>query len=626
QELHSCFTWSTYQSIGPAYSIRQHRWFLFWNRTLAEPLAGSKPRIVCRQGTAITTWSEVAGCTAMCHATTTSQAGAPTLPGLERLRDRVDDWEAAMTVMTLTATTIAKSVGACTSTQDPVSSHLQPPTLHLTAAQLKPGRLFIVADLQGAYYTLLDLLATHKFDFRRDNLFHTGNLVAPPSRAATPPPPPPPPSAADPWGPQPQPSPCSPSHPTTPSSCYPAPPAEPPTPTPTPATSRRARNSASVLALVRRHGVRGPMGATDCLALLAAAASACGPVGSGSRSGSCNGRGSGWQQRLAATPGQPPAAAAARSQAAAAAAGEGVEGMCAERLMSPPPAPAQPAAAVSRPAAPAAAAAAGWKRSAPLLIRKPTRTGCPSPAYIASSLGGSSEEEEEQEEEEEDSSEEEEEGPLPPAPSPQGPSGPPAWRHSCPSTSTSSSSTCFSPSGLDDPALAQLLSLPGRLVLEPYGIALQHTHHPLSHPHHPHPHHPHPHHPHHLSQMEAPAVPPPPQPRYHTFYSHRAPPGSATATAASHSAVTPDTATSTGLAASSSSSSRTRSTTTTSSSGGGVLRCAVLPPLRELRARSAGFRAVVAAGRAPSRGELLLRVVEQPLSELDGGVKCDQTL
>ncbi len=48
-----------------------------------------------------------------------------------------------------------------------------------------------------------------------------------------------------------------------------------------------------------------------------------------------------------------------------------------------------------------------------------------------------------------------------------------------------------------------------------------------------------------------------------------------------------------------------------------VVRCAVLPPLRALLRRPGGLAAALAAGRAPSREELGLEVVEEPLSQLD---------
>lgn len=114
----------------------------------------------------------------------------------------------------------------------PHPSCTSPPSLIITADQLKPGRVFIVANLAGAYYTQMELLSRLKFDFRVDNLLHVGNLVAPP------------PDSGNIGG----------------DSLLSDP-------------SRRARNSSSVLKLLRRHSSVGPMGAHECLVLLAAARS-----------------------------------------------------------------------------------------------------------------------------------------------------------------------------------------------------------------------------------------------------------------------------------------------------------------------------------------------------------------
>ncbi|EFJ49953.1 hypothetical protein VOLCADRAFT_104099 [Volvox carteri f. nagariensis] len=193
-----------------------------------------------------------------------AQAATATLPGLKHLRDSVQNWDTAVLTLSVTAAAIADSAGVLAKraglcswqaentnppgatanvalTRPLLFSHpLPPPPLVVPAGQLKPGRVFVVANLQGAYYTLLELLSRNKFDFRCDNLLHVGNLVAPPSVVMA----------------------------RSGSVCCCGSGSQQPQSS---TESWRVRNSAAVLKLIRRHGGLGPMGAHECLVLLTAA-------------------------------------------------------------------------------------------------------------------------------------------------------------------------------------------------------------------------------------------------------------------------------------------------------------------------------------------------------------------
>lgn len=48
----------------------------------------------------------------------------------------------------------------------------------LKAGEMKvEGRLIIIGEVGGAYYTLLDLLQAVRFNMQTDNLLHVGGLV-----------------------------------------------------------------------------------------------------------------------------------------------------------------------------------------------------------------------------------------------------------------------------------------------------------------------------------------------------------------------------------------------------------------------------------------------------------------
>ncbi|PNH07076.1 hypothetical protein TSOC_006487 [Tetrabaena socialis] len=401
------------------------------------------------------------------------------LPGLNHVRDHVDDWESAVLTLSLTASALAESVGGARAPPAagrppgvPASAPPAAPCLLIPAAQLKPGRLFVVANLQGAYYTLLELLSRHKFDFRCDNLMHCGNLVAPPAGAA--------------------------------------------------AAARRSASSASVLQLARRHGARGPMGANECLALLAAAAA---------------GRAEEEEQQQQQQQQQ--------QQLLHASAGAGVLTGGRRSALSLQLA----AAAAAKPAA-----AEGGAFARPVAARA---------AATAASGYGSGSDSDSDSSDGEESDEEMVQAPATPC------------REPSPATPAyGSSKGCGGgvPGRLDTLALASLLSLPATVVVEAYGLALQHAG---------------------PAAVGSGAAAAAGAGRHHVLYSHRRPGTGACGAAGGGAAAT-------GLAL-----------------ARDVVRCAVLPPLRALQRDSPGFVAKVAAGVAPSREELLLEVVEEQLSELD---------
>ncbi|KAG2423512.1 hypothetical protein HXX76_015260 [Chlamydomonas incerta] len=430
-----------------------------------------------------------------------------------------------------------------------------PAPLVLPAEQLKPGRVFVVANLAGAYYTLLELLARHQFDFRTDNLLHVGNLVA----AA---------SAGD-------------------------------------GAAAGCRNSASVLKLMRRHFARGPLGTNECLALLAAA-------------------------RANRTRAEEERRAVAAQQAAAAAAGLRTTSALSLSLRAPPsPLPAAPAA----PAAVGAGATAAAEPAPMSPVASEAGGGCGAAAFggagaaslavpcgprrpLAATSGCSVSDSESDTDSDSDSDSDDDcgaatgaagyrrGGGAEPATSACSHPAPPA-ASTCASTACSGSASAAAAAaagGLDNLALAQLLSLPHCVVLAGYGVALAHAGPPppheaaflqrLRHPH--------------LGEPPAAApadtaAGPEPEPRFHLVFSHRRP-GAAAAAAAAAVSAAGGAAAATGL---------------TLSGRGDVVRCAVLPPLRVLLRRSPGFAAKLGSGRAPSRQELMMEVVEEPLSDLD---------
>jgi hypothetical protein len=430
-------------------------------------------------------------------------------------------------------------------------------TLVVAAPQLKPGRVFVVANLQGAYYTLLELLSRNKFDFRSDNLLHLGNLVALPAPLLLQ---------------QPAPLATSAINGPLPGQLHPGGP------------SRRLRNSAALLKLVRRHGALGPMGGNECLALLAAARNNC--LRSEQQAGE--------QSRLAGLLAQQ---GAGRASAAA-------RGRCSALSMQLAP---QAVTAVSAaPQGPAAAFITGPAAAAPVssLPRCASRTP-------AGWLGSDGSDSSSGDIESDDASEGEEDvemvaapmtplrnEPLPAVfPSPFALSGSSASASSRadvakakgltsqPAIATGSGGNSGGP-WLDDMELTQLLSLPACIVLESYGVRLLHAGAPDND----------------LaggggilpgdfaSDVRNP---------HHTLFSHRR----------AGAPLNASPAVGVGCA--------TAALATGLSSCRDVVRFAVLPPLRTLQQKSPTFCAKVAAGMAPSRADLLLELFEEPLSELD---------
>lgn len=419
---------------------------------------------------------------------------------------------------------------------------LAPPPLVLTPSDLKPGRIFIVANLQGAYYTLLELLSKRKFDFRSDNLFHVGNLVG-----------------------------------------------------------DRCRNTAALLKLAQRHSAMGPMGANECVALLSAArarvaaqeaarvrqqqqqAAAAGADGGGggmlSRgllSAQLRQREQEQQQQQHEAAKDAEAVGASRMIVAReeAESGEqqGVQRRCSGGAAESPAAPSpsrtcgrsQPQGiaggaagarlrsgyrrVVSGYAQAAAAAAAGGALS------MSTGSDSGSDSNLSSSC---------------DSDDSEDEDDVVEAPA-------------TPARDHQQHHHVVHLPGLpyDTAALSYMLSMPAAVVLEAYGVVLQHAGpEPLLH---------------HAASPPGATTSGQPPVAYHTIFSHRRGPASPVPPSAQQQQQW------TGLA-----------------SCRGVVRCAVLPPLSALQARSPGFAARVAQRCAPSRGELLLEVVEEPIAELD---------
>ncbi|GLC36048.1 hypothetical protein PLESTM_000396400 [Pleodorina starrii] len=517
------------------------------------------------------------------------------LPGLDHLRGHVQNWDAAVRTLALTATALAESLGAAAPQKrgwpaaaaaaaaeqeaaacgaPPTSTPRSllplwppaPPSLLLPAGHLKPGRVFVVANLQGAYYTLLELLARHKFDFRTDNLLHLGNLVAPP------PPPPPPPAATanasragggDYYMQQSQ------------RQQQQQVEQEEQKVVSGSAQPRRFRNSSSVLKLVRRHGGLGPMGANECLALLAAARAN--------------------RQRAEQQQQQQAAAAAEEEEEGrlrlAGAVRKAPGGRCSALSLQ--------LAAVAAAAGPAAAVAFQRCSDArPSCTPTPTptaTTSAPASSYWLGLSGRSSDSSP-------DSSDGDgedgprEEGDVEMVAAPLTPHNPPGADHAAPHPTRfappPAAATCSTGGGggaaapsfgigpsLDDAGLVQLLSMPACVVLQAYGVELQH-----------------------VSPREedgsgaAVAAGACGERGFHLLFSHRRPGGGLPAGAGGGGA-----ATATGLA----------------SGRGDVVRFAVLPPVRTLQRWSPGFGAAMAAAAAPSREDLMLEVMEEPLSELD---------
>ncbi|KXZ49006.1 hypothetical protein GPECTOR_24g296 [Gonium pectorale] len=490
----------------------------------------------------------------MCTATLCSAEQAA-LPGLDHLRPHVEDWESAVRALSLTAAAIAESVSGgataykqqqkrCGAERSDEAAAMRPspfpsnppPSLVLPPAALKPGRVFVVANLAGAYYTLLDLLAAHKFDFRVDNLMHVGNLVAPPAALMLT-------SAA-----------AAPVGGTDPRVGAPPPAAEA-------KAAKAARNSASVLKLVRRHSARGPMGAHECLTLLSAAAANRARAEEEERR----------RRQLAAQRATAaPASALSMQLAAAAAAGTAVASPAVGGGAPPPPT----VVAVK-------AIGGGVAVASPYLCRGRSCSARMGSDSDTDSDSGS--------ESDSDSGSDSDAGcsglvPAPPTPlrASEGLSASTSTTNSatsnpwigCASSSspgTTAAAAAAARPALDNLDLVHLLGLPARVVLESYGVVLQHAGPPALEG---------------LAEVEAP-------PRHHVLFSHRRAGGAASTAAAAD-------AFHTGL-----------------SCPRPVLRCAVLPPLRSLLRSSPGWAAALAAGRAPSRRELLLEVAEQPLSDLD---------
>ncbi|GIL98835.1 hypothetical protein Vretimale_4136 [Volvox reticuliferus] len=410
----------------------------------------------------------------------------------------------------------------------------QMPTLMLSGSHLKAGRVFIVANLQGAYYTLLEFLSRHKFDFRSDNLLHLGNLVAPPITEAV--------AAVAAPG-------CVGGGSSGGGSSSPPEALQP-------GPSRRLRNSTSVLKFVRRHGGLGPMGGHECLALLLAARA--------------NRK---WalqqleeERRLAAL-------LLAQKQQQVAKAGPMVgcikplstlSGRCSALSLQLAGAAATAAAA---PAAPA------WRTSA-------------AATSVENWLGPDCSSQSDSSDGDSDSDDEMDvdmvAAPWTPhrgesALRPSAPAAAAAMTTAVGVTMLPSSATNGLP--LNNADLVQMLSMPACVVLEPYGVRLQHAG------------------PADAADVAAAAATAEAR-RYHTLFSHRRPCGGAAATNTGGVGVV-------------------NSYFTGVASSRDVVRFAVLPPLRTLQRLSPGFGAKMAAAVAPSREELMLDILEEPVSELD---------
>ncbi|GLI68674.1 hypothetical protein VaNZ11_013160 [Volvox africanus] len=497
----------------------------------------------------------------MANATEVNRTSGTALPGLEHLRDSVHNWEASVRTLSLTAAAMAESVGAGMAAQTLASYGQQPertlkpdlppvlspfppfpsaapvapaaalpgasssllasspiPTLVVSGSQLKAGRVFIVANLQGAYYTLLEFLSRQKFDFRSDNLLHLGNLVAPPTEAVAT-------VAASGFGGGSKGSP------------------------ETPGPSRRRRNSTSVLKLVRRHGGLGPMGGHECLALLVTARA--------NRMLAFNQAEE--ERRLAALLSQK------QQQEAEAGAMVGFKKpssslnvRCSALSLQLAGVTATGAGAPTPPA---------WCTSAATPVNNWLGPDCSSQSD--SSDGASASDDEMDVDVVAASWTPHRDGSM--------------LSPSAPATATAGCSTMMLPGGaasglsLDKLDLSQMLSMPACVVLEPYGVRLQHA-----------------------GPTDAADVAPDAATagnrRYHTLFSHRRAGGGATVAAAGGGV----NAHFTGI-----------------SSSRDVVRFAVLPPLRTLQRLSPGFGAKMAALVAPSREDLMLEILEEPVSELD---------
>ncbi|GLC51717.1 hypothetical protein PLESTB_000532300 [Pleodorina starrii] len=519
------------------------------------------------------------------------------LPGLDHLRGHVQNWDAAVRTLALTATALAESLGAAAPQKrgwpaaaaaaaaeqeaaacgaPPTSTPRSllplwppaPPSLVLPAGHLKPGRVFVVANLQGAYYTLLELLARHKFDFRTDNLLHLGNLVAPP-------PPPPPTGGGDHYMQQSQ------------QQQQQQQQQEEQKVVSGSAQPRRFRNSSSVLKLVRRHGGLGPMGTNECLALLAAARA--------------NRQRAEQQQAAAAEEEEEEEEVGRRRMAGALRKAPG--GRCSALSL-------QLTAAVARPGAAAAAVpfqrCSGARPSCTPATSTPTPTPTPTATTSAPAascwlgLSGRSSDSspDNSDGDGEDGPREESDvemvaAPMTPhhlpgadhaaAPHPTTMFAPPPAAACSAGGGGAAATSVGSGPSLDDAGLVQLLSMPACVVLQAYGIQLQH-----------------------VSPREedgsgaaaAAAAGAYGERRFHLLFSHRRPGGRLPAGAGGGGG---GAATATGLA----------------SGRGDVVRFAVLPPVRTLQRWSPGFGAAMAAAAAPSREDLMLEVMEEPLSELD---------
>ncbi|GIL43662.1 hypothetical protein Vafri_1332 [Volvox africanus] len=471
----------------------------------------------------------------MANATEANTTSGTALPGLEHLRDSVQNWEASVRTLSLTATAMAESVGVGIAAQTlpsygqqpervlkpapgavlPAASSLQAsspiPTRVVSGSQLKAGRVFIVANLQGAYYTLLEFLSRQKFDFRSDNLLHLGNLVAPPTEAVA--------AVAVPGfggGSEGSPE--------------------------TPRPSRRCRNSTSVLKLVRRHGGLGPMGGHECLALLVTARANRMLALSQAEE----------ERRLAAL--------LAQKQQQEAKAGAMVG------FTKPSPILNVRCSALSLQLAgltatgPAAPAAPAWCTSAATPVNNWLG---PDGSSQSDSSDGASVSDDEMDVDVVAASwtpHRVESVLKPSAPAAAG----------CGTMLRASAASGLS---LDNSDLSQMLSMPACVVLEPYGVRLQHAG------------------PTDTADVAAAAATGGTR-RYHTLFSHRRATG-----AAAEGGVK---AHFTGIA-----------------SSRDVVRFAVLPPLRTLQRLSPGFGAKMAALMAPSREDLMLEVLEERVSELD---------
>ncbi len=418
---------------------------------------------------------------------------------------------------------------------------LAPPPLVLAPTDLKPGRVFIVANLQGAYYTLLELLSKHKFDFRSDNLLHVGNLVG-----------------------------------------------------------DRCRNTAALLKLAQRHSALGPMGANECVALLSAArarvaAEEAARVRQQQQEAAAGGGGAGGtlsrgllstqlrqqgqaqeqqQQDAAAKDAEAVGAGRIRAAVAREEAKSGEQQAAGGAGESPaPPSPSLPCGR-SQPQGIACGTAGARGHSGYRRVASGYGQAAAAAAGGVVSMSSGSDSDLSSSCNSDDSEDDDEEDEVVEAPAT------PAWEHQQHHHAQHLPGLPY-----DTAALSYMLSMPAAVVLEAYGVVLQHAgpepllHHAPSPP------------------CTSTTTSQQPAAAYHTIFSHRRGPASPVPPTAQQQLLQQQW---TGLA-----------------SCRGVVRCAVLPPLSALQARSPGFAARVAQGCAPSRGELLLEVVEEPIAELD---------